>query len=58
MFGNQALTIGNLVSHSHERLKTKDETKEMEEELSSECFALFRALADQLPPKSIVLTLL
>ena len=32
MFGNQALTIGNLVSHSHERLKTKDETKEMKEE--------------------------
>ena len=29
-------TMGNLASHSHERLENKDETNKMEEELQSE----------------------
>jgi len=51
---SKPLIMGNLTSHSHEKLKNKKNgTKEMEEEeLQSGCFSLFRALADQLPPKA------
>jgi len=44
----------NLASHGHERLKINETKKMEEEELQSECFALFHILVDQLPPKSTV----